>query len=482
MKPHVILLLSHHTWKRAFSNRVIYVLIAVICILLAYGLLTGWQNYNTQREIREKYTREAYEDFVNNPDKHPHRMAHYGHYAFRQPSPLSIFDRGLESFMGNSIYLEAHVQNTSNFSDAGLSTGLLRFGEISMAMVLQLLIPLFIFFIGFDAISKDRENGTLKILFGQGVNWKSLIVGRGLGLLSVVLAFLLPAFIIFLITVSLFLNVDSIFDTITRVGLLAFFYLVYFALCCLITVLISAGSKNSKSALVSLIGIWLVFGILLPRSVQSLGTLLYPVPSKTAFTKSLEEDILKEGDSHNPDDPHYTALKDSLLAAHNVDSVNQLPFNYGGFQIQEGERISAMIYNRHYEKLQQKYDDQNTLSRSLGLFDPFMAIKNLSMALSNSDYSTYVDFQKQAEEYRFMFVSRLNGFHMTDISNEAKNSAGKVHVSHHSRWSEIKAFEYQANGLRNTISSELVSLFAILVWLVALSIVVSSFTRKLSVV
>jgi ABC-2 type transport system permease protein len=75
-------------------------------------------------------------------------MAHFGTFAFRLKHPLSIFDFGLESYMGNAVFLEAHKQNTVNFSEAGFSTGLLRFGELSMAIILQLILPLVIFFIG----------------------------------------------------------------------------------------------------------------------------------------------------------------------------------------------------------------------------------------------------------------------------------------------------------------------------------------------
>lgn len=453
----------------------------VMCLMLAFGLVSGWKNYVTQNEIKSNYSRESYQDFVNNPDKHPHRMAHYGHFAFRQKSPLSIFDHGLESFMGNSIYLEAHVQNTTNFSDAGLSTGLLRFGEISIAMVLQLLIPLFIFFIGFDTVSRDRENGTLKILFSQGANWKSLIMGKSLGLLAVVLAFLLPVFLCFIVVTVFALHLSFSLDDASRILLLALFYFAYLWLCSFITVFISVWSKNSKSSLVTLIGIWLIFAIVLPRTIQSLGTLVYKTPSKASFVKNLEEDILKEGDSHNPDDPHYKALKDSVLRANHVDSVTQLPFNYGGFQIQEGEKISAKIYNRHYDELLELYDKQNALSKSMGLINPFIAIKNISMALSNTDYDSYVDFQKQAENYRYAFVSKLNGFHMNDISNDAKNSAGKVHVSDHDRWSEVQEFNYHTGSVTEVFRSEAVSILSFIGWAVVVALCISTFTKKLTV-
>ena len=99
-------------------------------------------------------------------------MAHYGYFAFRPKHPLSFFDFGMESYTGVSVFLEAHKQNTVNFSEASLSTGILRFGEMSIAMLLQLLVPLLLLFLGFNSVSALKENGTLKIILCQGVRWQ----------------------------------------------------------------------------------------------------------------------------------------------------------------------------------------------------------------------------------------------------------------------------------------------------------------------
>ena len=75
-------------------------------------------------------------------------MAHFGTFAFRINPSLAMFDYGIESFTGNTVFLEAHRQNSVNFSEATFSTGTLRFGELSLALLLQLVLPLILFFIG----------------------------------------------------------------------------------------------------------------------------------------------------------------------------------------------------------------------------------------------------------------------------------------------------------------------------------------------
>jgi hypothetical protein len=91
-----------------------------------------------------------------------------------------------------SVFLEAHRQNTANFSEANHSGGMLRFGELSPALVLQLLVPLAIFFLGFAAITGERLSGTLPMLLAQGVTWRELIAGKTLGVAAMALCVTAP--------------------------------------------------------------------------------------------------------------------------------------------------------------------------------------------------------------------------------------------------------------------------------------------------
>lgn len=170
MSLRVEILIARHFKKSVFKNSAVFIISIFISVLLLYAVFSGWKNYTRQNETSEKYQHESRKDWLNNPDKNPHRMAHYGNFAFRKSTSLSAFEFGMEPFFGNAIFLEAHKQNTANFSEAGFSNSILRFGEISVAMVLQILLPLLIFFLGFNAVAPERENGTLKLLLSQGIS------------------------------------------------------------------------------------------------------------------------------------------------------------------------------------------------------------------------------------------------------------------------------------------------------------------------
>lgn len=475
-------LIARQVWDTSFKNRAVFGLLIGIGLLLVYAAVSGWITYRQQTEIGQRYQQQARHDWLNNPDKHPHRMAHYGHFAFRPKAPLSVFDFGMERFLGNTIFLEAHKQNTVNFSDAGFSTGMLRFGEISLAMILQLLLPLFLFFLGFGTVATERETGTLTIVLSQGVSWQQLIVGKILGLMAVMLALFGPVVLATgLLCFSLQGNLFTT-DQAMRLALLVVAYFLYLTFFCVIAVLVSARSRTAKTALVSLIGLWLMLTLVLPRASQALGSYLYPAPSKAKFLAAIQADVLQEGDSHNPNDPHYKALKDSLLAAYSVATVQQLPINYSGFVMAEGEKISARLYTDHFHQLLAIYDRQNRFSKAMAFLNPYLAIRNLSMALSGTDFASYVDFQEQAEQYRYDMAQAINDLQIRYISNKKLAPTDKPYQIDRKHWQSIPDFVYRSPMVASVFRHEAISLLAFVFWSVLLLIVARRLTNTLTVV
>ena len=474
------MLVTKYFIKNISAMSSFYMLIFFMLVLVLFGGYSGLNQVRQHNEMMDQFQDQSRQDWVNNPDKHPHRMAHYGNYAFRPSAPLGIFDTGLERYLGNSIYLEAHVQNSNNFSDSEYATGLIRFGTLDLAMVLQYLVPLLIFFIGFSCISSERENGTLKLSLSQGINWSQLIVGKWLGLYGIAFLIFLPAILFtgVLLVSSSYSNVDLLY----RFFFLFIVYSTYLAGWCLITVLVSAHSRTSRGALNALIGMWLLLFILMPKLTQTIGSALYKIPSKARFESDIEAEIVKIGDSHNPDDPHYQSLKDSLLKMYRVDSIQQLPVNYSGIQMKEGERISAEIYAVHHENLIQVYRNQNDLGKWFSIINPYLTIKNLSMAICGTDFETQIDFQKQAEAYRYLISQKMNDLQINYISNQAKGSSDKRHILSQQHWADVQPFIYQAPSWKSNLNKEKWSILSICFWSVLLIVILIYSSKKLKAV
>lgn len=477
MRREVLLLIARQFWVSVFKSKAIYLLLVLMAVLLFYAAFSGVR-YHDQNHFRENHQQMARDSWEANPDKHPHRMAHFGTFAFRLKHPLSTFDFGIESFTGNAVFLEAHRQNMANFSEASFSTSLIRFGELSMAMILQIILPLIVFFIGYAAIVADRENGTLKILLTQGATWKEVLFGRSLGLFGISCLFYLPY--IMLSMIILIIDDHATSDDWVRLFIILITYLFYIATLAILTMIISVSSRTSKNALVKLLGLWLLMVVVLPRTSQAIGAYLYPTPTKLEFRSAIEEEVIQFGDSHNPNDPYYQAMRDSVLAVHNVQSINELPFNYGGFQMFTGEKISAEIYKRHHGDLLNQYRRQNQLTKWLAVINPYLGIKNLSMTLCGTDLESYVDFQIQTENYRYDLAQTMNKLQMEHIKANVSSSEGRVNVVDRKEWEAFPDFSYEYPTVGAALKNEMTAIISILFWLLLTVGMMNYWSKKAS--
>ena len=89
MRKNVLYLLARQLWKDAFRSKVMNIALGLMAFLLVFSALSGWVNYHDQNYTRNMVQHEVQESWENNPDKHPHRMSHYGSFALRIKKSLT---------------------------------------------------------------------------------------------------------------------------------------------------------------------------------------------------------------------------------------------------------------------------------------------------------------------------------------------------------------------------------------------------------
>jgi ABC-2 type transport system permease protein len=482
MKKDIVWLLAKQFFKNVFKQKAVYMLLVLFAILTVYAVYTGHKHMATQNNIRQTYQQAIRKSWETNPDKHPHRMAHYGSFALRYKHPLSMFDEGMESFTGNAVFLEAHKQNSIIYSEASFSTGMLRLGEISLAMLLQIVLPLILVFTGYYVIAADRENGTLKVLLSQGVGFKQLLLGRSIGLFAIAALFFIPVFV--LAAVLLLMHSNPIANSNSGLRLVIAFisYSVFFFFLCVGILSISATSKTAKESLIKLLSIWLLLAVILPKTLQAVGAVLYPIPAKVNFEAAVEKDILKQGDSHNPDDPLFKNFKDSVLKANNVDSAQKLQFNFGGLVSKKNEQFSSETYVKHQDSLYSIYNKQIKFSELFSIINPFVAIRHQSMQLSGTDFVSFTHFHQQAEEYRYALAQHMNDLQIELIANKTpKEGSHALHIDK-DYWKAFPDFKYKYNSITTVLKASLMSSVSLLCWLVLSVLLITQIPKILKAI
>lgn len=471
-------LIISQTRKSILKQKKNVVILILVWVFGCLSLLIQFSSLKEGLKQNQTFREEVRHGWESRPDKHPHRMAHYGYLTFRDQFPLMIFDKGIDDYLGNMIFLEAHKQNTANLSEAGSSGSLVRFGSFSLAFILQILVPLILFFIGFNLVSEEKENNTLKILHLQNVSAKEIIWGKMLSLWQYALLFLLP-FLPICFILMLLVGENYMEEVAFRLLFVFGIYALLFLIISTITIVVSALSKSSAHALVFLLGCWLFLAVFLPKITQFMAQNFYTTPERIAFEMDMEATISKIGDSHNPNDVHYKKLKDSLLKAYKVDTVTALPFNYAGFVMKEGEKLTSKIYRDKLENLQNIYIKQLKILEISGFLNPITMIKNLSMGFSGTDYYSYQDFQNQSETYRFYLAQRMNDLQIKYISNiKPKESEKPLSISH-KHWKETKDFHYEYPNFWQVMRFQSFSLLALIFWILVSFLTLNRVSQKL---
>ncbi|GGC12452.1 ABC transporter permease [Novosphingobium endophyticum] len=459
------LLIARDELRLMRRNRVAVIAFVLLVLLTLTAAVTAWSHQQGIADLRQRHQTAADSAFDAQPNRHPHRVVHYGTFIFRPLGPLAAFDPGVDAFTGNSMFLEGHRQNTANFGDVRQSSLLIRFGQLTPAFVLQAVAPLLLIFLGYGAIARERERGTLRPLMLQGASRGQIVAGKlgGLGLVALLAG--LPAMLGFVLIAG------QPGAQVEPMAVIALGYGVYLALWAVLILLVSALVKRSRDALLALLALWAVLVVLLPRIAPDMAGAAVPLDNRLQTDIAVARDLRTMGGSHNPDDPHFARFKQAVLERYGVGRIEDLPVNYKGLLGMEGERLTSELFNRYAAESYDAQERQNGTVRAIGVLSPAMALRAMSMAAAGTDFAGHRRFLEQAEAYRYDLIQRLNRLQANAVIY-ADDTAQDPDADRRKRvaadyWQAMPDFTFrQPDGL-TLAAAALPSLGVLILWLIA---------------
>lgn len=458
--------------KLAITMIIMALTLAVASVIITHLALTHQAHERTH--LQDK----AEQAFTAQPDRHPHRMVHYGHYVFRTPSPLSGIDPGIDSYTGTSIFLEGHKQNSAMFAQQGQSSGLTRFSQLSPAFVMQVLAPLLLILIGYSMVSRERESGTLTFIIVQGVSLNFLMLGKFIALLVAGLLVLTPV----IIGSAVALGQGEVLSVVSAFILAHGLYIIIW--CALVMLVSTLSSKNSSSFAV-LITLWITLCVVMPRIAASTASSVIESPSKLEADFDVIRHIRQLGDGHNVSSDDLAKLKSNLMAKYDVDDENDLPVNIQGIVAQNSEAKLTEVLNLFAEKRMDEELAQAEIARQFGWLTPLLSLRTASMMLAGTNLETHHRFLREAEKLRFDFVQDLNKVHAEQLSyyddvNKYKNAetAKKAKVGAEN-WQILQSFSFTPDQASLRLSQSAQPLRQLICW-IAVLLFLAIRTRRVS--
>lgn len=422
----------------------LYLAGGVVLVLLFTALGVGLERHAEVAAERVAAQGLDYDDWLAQPERHPHDAAHQGMHVFKPQSPLAILDPGIDPFVGSTVWLQAHRQSEIKFRPAQDATGLQRFGELSPAWVLQVLGPLVIIVLGFNAFAGEREQGTLRQTLSLGVSPVRLLWGKALALCGCVAMLLVPAAVVIGATMST-ANDFSASDTVARFGWLTLGYGLYLGIAAFGVLAVSALASSSRVALVALLGIWIAGVTLVPRAASDFARVWYPSPSRLEFNTALD-----------------SALGEASARAWQAEFGvttrwgTDVPLDRWGQALQLDDNVSYPVVDAHFERLWGTFDRQQALQEWLGLAVPLLAIRAYSMGIAGTDFAHHREFSVAAERQRRTIQDIVS----EDLVEHA-DARGAGHFDYRAPaelWAKVPRFEYRPPSVLWAVRENLLGL------------------------
>ncbi|HVL00287.1 MAG TPA: DUF3526 domain-containing protein [Dongiaceae bacterium] len=443
-------------------------LLALALLVLLAFVATAWNNAHDNAGKRAVAVAER-ERWLGQGAKDAHSAAHYSIYAFKPASVLATLDSGIEPFVGQAVWLEAHKQNDLLYRPQGDYSVLSRAGFAHPASLLNLFGPLVAFLMAFTVIALDRERGTFRFALGAALRPHSIVMAKFVAVCGLQVALLiLPAGIAALVA-SVAQHAIT-FDVVLRIGSWVLAMGVYLSAFTALGIAVCLLARSPRVALVGLLGLWILLAVALPRWSNSAVEASLPLPSY----QSVKQRIQKEGSSSWAQEISAERERE-LLQRYGVNRREDLPVDLRGAMLDMSERHGYAIFDRILGGFYDQVDAQDHRYTLWGFLSPSVALHSLSMALTGSDFTHHRHFIESAESYRRELINRMNA----ELMKNPHNELNAVRPLADARlWQQVEEFQYAAPKLGSIWKTVQTAVYALAVWVLAAAVLLNLAMRR----
>lgn len=309
-----------------------------ISFLLIVGIMTfsGLMFSIKYRQELEDFSQNRIEnsDLLSEHAENLSTVAFSRQQVYTAPSPLELLAEGRRKLLPNSF--KVNVFTLSYPEQKTRANYLLsRFNDLDWSFIIVYFLSFLALLLTYDAISGEREDGTLRLLMSYSVGRDKVLLAKFLG-----------AFLIIIIPLALGILVDILILMVS--GSVAFelshwakllcvigVSVVFLSLFLFIGLLVSTRSAHSVVSMISLLLIWTVLVIIIPSTGKIFATKFYRIPSRAIVDKEITEKRREiwsnragdpspeknpgrwDGDPFAPNVPYRSAMVNEMTSAGN---------------------------------------------------------------------------------------------------------------------------------------------------------------------
>ncbi|MDE0017566.1 MAG: ABC transporter permease subunit [Candidatus Poribacteria bacterium] len=270
-----------HIIKREIYNNLNSLRFALTTVLLLALMIT-----NAVRHIREHPKRvQKYHDAVtasmnlltSRADDSLYTLAHEGPGTlYKKPSPLHFCAAGGEAFLPDRVDTPHGSRGFWRLEYPDVNINMKNVGpdvsQIDWTFIIGYILSLIALLFTFDAISGEREHGTLRLTLANAIPRHTVLIGKFLGALVSITIPVMLAMLVNLLMISSASEVHLNTEAWGRLGIILFIALLYTCLFLALGLLVSARVQRSAVSLVILLLTWVTFVAFMPSTLAALAS------------------------------------------------------------------------------------------------------------------------------------------------------------------------------------------------------------------
>ena len=276
-----------HITKRELYDNLNSLRFALTAILLLGLMVT-----NAVRHLREHPKRvQKYHDavaasvnlMISHVDDSLYQLAQQGPgKLYKKPSPLHFCTEGGAPLLpdrvegGSPFGYAEHLRGVWKLEYPDANVNMKNVGpdvsQVDWAFIICYVLSLIALLFTFDAISGERERGTLRLMLANSIPRHTVLIGKFLGaLISINIPFML-AVLVNLLFISTASSVHLNTEAWGRLGIIFLIALLYMSLFLALGLLVSARVQQSAVSLVILLLMWITLVIFMPSTFASIAS------------------------------------------------------------------------------------------------------------------------------------------------------------------------------------------------------------------
>lgn len=361
----------------------------------------------------------------------------------RRPSQLSIFSQGMDKHLGNTFEIRAPF--VPSIYDGGkhgaYNPFLALFPSIDLTFIFQVVLSLLALLCAYDAISGERENGTLKLMMSNSVSRGYILMGKYLNALLLLSWPIVVSIIFALLMVMSSGSISLNASHLLRVLLIVIVSLLYVSLFFLIGLFISAKTKRTATSLMLAMFVWVFLTLVYPNAAGLLADrFIGSTPAEVNFSQISElwSQFNKEKDKYREKVVPEYKFHGSGGQGSNSSSEWQFQsistkflrcfYHEMAYKIGRYEPASAVEALRHYygyverlritaadrtwqirkRALDESYGRKQRLTMHILRLSPAAVYDSASAILAGTDLGGIQHFMDQLRNYRQTFIAYLD--------------------------------------------------------------------------